>query len=88
MELRVQPKFAFSKWIIFRQWPKDITEKIVTHSRQKFVEHLIQKLENTMKEKIKVLNYIDAFNTQSKADSAKSISELAKYYGQPKQDIF
>ena len=32
------------------------------------------------------LIYFYAFNTQSKADHAKNISELAKY-GQPKQDI-
>ena len=59
----------------------------MTHSRQKFAENLIQEIENAMKEKIEVLNYFDAFNTQSKPDRAKNISELAKYYGQPKQDI-
>lgn len=34
------------------------------------------------------MNYLDAFNTQSKADRAKNISELANYYSQPNQDIF
>ena len=67
---------------------KDIIEKFVIHTRQKFVENLIQEIENVMKEKIEVLNYFYAFNTQSKADCAKNISELAKYYGQPKQYIF
>ena len=45
---------------------KDIIEKFVTHTREKFVENLIQEIENAMKEKIEVLNYFDAFSTQSK----------------------
>ena len=54
---------------------KDIIEKFVTHTGQKFVENLIQENENATKEKIEVLNYFDAFNTQSKADPAKNIFE-------------
>ena len=60
----------------------------MTHDRQIFDENLIQEIEKAMKEKIEVLNHFDAFNTQSKGDHAKNISELAKYYGQPKEDIF
>ena len=67
---------------------KDTIGKFVTHTGQKFLKNLIQKTKNAMKEKIATLNYFDAFNIQSKADHAKNISELAKYYGQPKQDIF
>ena len=58
MEHGVQPKVSFSNWIIIRRWHKDITEKIVTHTRQKFVPHLIQEIENAMKEKIEVLNIL------------------------------
>ena len=60
----------------------------MTNIGQKFAENLNQDIENAMKEKLEILNYFNAFNTQSKADHAKNISELAKYYGQPKQDIF
>ena len=60
----------------------------MTHIGQKFVENLNQDIENAMKEKLEILNYFNAFNIQSKADCAKNISELAKYYGQPKQDVF
>ena len=66
---------------------KDIIEKFVTHTGKKLVENLIQEIENAMKEKTEALNHFDAFNTKSKADHAKNISELAKCYGQPKQDI-
>ena len=45
---------------------KDIIEKFVTHTREKFVEDLIQEIENAMEAKIEVLNYFDAFSTQSK----------------------
>ena len=67
---------------------KDIIEKFVTHTRKKLVENLIQEIKNAMKEKTEALNHFDAFNTKWKADHAKNISELAKCYGQPKQDIF
>ena len=60
----------------------------MTHIGQKFVENLNQDIENAMKEKLEILNYFNAFNTQSKADRAKNISELANYYSQPNQDIF
>ena len=60
----------------------------MTHIGQKFVENLNQDIENAMKEKLEILNYFNAFNIQSKADCAKNIPELAKYYGQPKQDVF
>ena len=59
----------------------------MTHTGKKLVENLIQEIENAMKEKTEALNHFDAFNTKSKADHAKNISELAKCYGQPKQDI-
>ena len=67
---------------------KDRIEKFVTHTGQKCIENLVQEIENAMKEKIEILNYFDAFNTQSKEDHVKNISELANYYGQPKQNIF
>ena len=67
---------------------KDTIEKFVTHTGQKYIENLVQEIENAMKEKIEILNYFDAFNTQSKEDHVKNISELANYYGQPKQNIF
>ena len=61
---------------------KDTIETFVTNAGQKFVENSIKEIKNPMKKKIEVLNYFDAL-----ADHAKNISELAKQYGQPKQDI-